>query len=183
MNDYERFDDCLAALGADANAAEMHGSLCGALCALGELSDADWLAMAAGAARQTPTAAEREVLLAVAEQTRSALNDSNLGFTLILPADEASLAEQALALGDWCRGFLYGLSHGGIQELETLPGDAAEVVTDLLEISRIGVEDAEVEAEAAEQQLLELGEYVRMGVLLVNEELQPLHTPPPATVH
>lgn len=184
MNDYDLLDDCLAALDADVNAAETHGSLCGVLCAVGEISEQDWLKMAigdGGGELVVPSAAEKKVLLDVSEKTLADLNDGSLSFQLILPDDEADLEDQVMALGDWCRGFMFGLSHGGIQELNKLPGDASEVVADFLEISQIGVDG--MDREEAEEQLVELTEYVRMGVVLINEELQPMKEAPQKTVH
>jgi hypothetical protein len=166
------------------NAAETHGSLCGVLCAVGEISEEDWLKMAigdGGGELVVPSASEKKVLLDVAKKTLADLNDGNLSFQLILPNDEADLEDQVMALGDWCRGFMFGLSHGGIQELNKLPGDASEVVADFLEISQIGVDG--MDREEAEAQLLELSEYVRVGVVLVNEELQPLKETPKDTAH
>lgn len=184
MNDYDVLDDCLAALNADVNAAETHGSLCGVLCAVGEINDDDWLKMAigdGGGELVVPSMAEKKILLDVAKKTLADLNDGSLSFQLILPDDEANLEDQVMALGDWCRGFMFGLSHGGIQELHKLPGDASEVVADFLEISQIGVDG--MDPEEAEEQLIELSEYVRVGVVLVNEELQPLKEAPKDTVH
>ena len=52
---------------------------------------------------------------------------------------------------------------------ESLSDDAREVVSDLAEFTRI--EPEEEDSEAAERALAEIAEYVRMGVLLIYEEL------------
>lgn len=184
MVTYDELERCLAKVGAEAEAAETHGGLCGVLCAIGEIEHADWLRMALGdeVDMDAVTPAQGKLIVDVATQTREALNSGELDFALMLPdEEEADVEDQVLALADWCRGFMYGLSHGGIQDLKSLPGDAAEVVDDILAISQVGVEG--MDREEAEAQLLELSEYVRMGVLLVNEELQPLKQKPADTVH
>jgi hypothetical protein len=66
---------------------------------------------------------------------------------------------------------------GGIGDTAELPGDVAEIIQDISEISRADV-DGGAQGEDEENALSELVEYVRMSVLLVNEELQPMKAPP-----
>lgn len=184
MVTYEELERCLAKVGAEVEAAETHGGLCGVLCAVGEIEHADWLRMALGdeVDMDSVSPAQGKLIVDVSTQTQQALNSEELDFALLLPGDEeADVEDQVLALADWCRGFLYGLSHGGIQDIQSLPGDAAEVADDILAISQAGVEG--MDREEAEEQLLELTEYVRMGVILINEEMQPMKAKPAATVH
>ena len=102
------------------------------------------------------------------------INDALTEFYLLLPEDNAPLVTRAEALGEWCQGFLYGLAAGGLKEDTKLPENSQEIMRDMLEISRASAdEDAEMD-EADEIALMELVEYVRTGVLLINEELQPL---------
>ena len=49
----------------------------------------------------------------------------------------------------------------------------AELIRDLVEIARAG-HDVSQEDENDEESYMQLYEYVRMGVLLINEELQPI---------
>lgn len=180
MNNFQKLEDCLAKVRVAAGAAETHGTLCGALCVLGELGEKEWLALAVESEGEL-SAEARQQLLSLQEQMQAELQDEAIGFAPLLPEDDAALDVRANAIGDWCRGFLYGLSHGGIQDVSKLPGDAAEVVEDFLAISQIGTEG--MEDESAEAQLLEITEYVRVGVLLVNEELRAMRVQPDGKVH
>jgi uncharacterized protein YgfB (UPF0149 family) len=104
---------------------------------------------------------------------------------LLLPGEEAALPERADALGSWCQGFLLGLSLGGVQDIGKLPGDAAEVVRDMVELSRAGSYELSGSDED-ENAYAELLEYVRTGALLVNEEMNPIKAPPvvdPKSLH
>ena len=56
---------------------------------------------------------------------------------------------------------------------ERLPGDAGEIVRDLAQIMRAGVDEREA-TEANESALAELVEFVRVGVQVVFEELRTL---------
>ena len=116
-----------------------------------------------------------EVILA---QMRSA--DPYGGFQLLLPDDDDELDERTEALGDWCLGFVYGLAAGGLSEDSELPEDTRELLMDFIEISRasndVGELDDDSDEEEDEHAFVEIVEYVRTGVLLINEELQPLQT-------
>jgi uncharacterized protein YgfB (UPF0149 family) len=129
-------------------------------------------------------------LIQLHKVTTEQMNDSEIDFELMLPDDEESLELRVEALGTWCQGFVYGLAAGGIQEDTQLPDDSKELITDILEISRAGYaadEEAEMNAslnddsEEDEVAFMEVSEYVRMGILLIYEELQPLQSS--QTVH
>ena len=69
--------------------------------------------------------------------------------------------------------------------LKGLPGELGEIVRDLTEITRAGVDSTDGE-EANESALAELTEFVRVGVQLVFDELEPLrerHIPPGHVLH
>lgn len=109
------------------------------------------------------------------DSVKAELYDPEMGFELLLPDEETALPDRLMALGDWCQGFVYGLGRGGIKP-EMLKGDSAELLRDFIEISRIS--DQSDESEDDEAAYMELVEYVRVGVLLINEEVQPFKAPP-----
>ena len=76
-------------------------------------------------------------------------------------------------MGAWCQGFLYGLGTSSLTDATRLPGDIGEVVRDLTEITRVGADSTE-SLESNEGAYSELVEFVRVGVQLVFEELEPL---------
>jgi uncharacterized protein YgfB (UPF0149 family) len=124
-------------------------------------------------------------LLKIHETAVRQMNDSNVEFELMLPDEDESLEMRVEALGTWCQGFVYGLAVGGIKEDSELPDDSKELIKDIIEISRAGyVADDEAELDADEDDevaFMEVSEYVRMGILLIYEELQPLQSS--QTVH
>ena len=155
--------------------AEAHGSLAGALCASAGYGVDDWLAeiLPEGAEHGPAGASLRELY----EETRGALGGAQMQFDLLMPDDDEPLELRAAALTLWCNGFVYGLGTGGAADPERLPGDAGEIVRDLAEITRAGVDEREG-AEANEAALAELVEFVRVGVQVVFEELGALRQPP-----
>lgn len=182
-HDYAEIQRSLLASHAVADPAEAHGTLAGALCALVPYRLEDWLAeilpdggSAAGAdpALQTLYAA-----------TVAALSGPDMQFDLLIPDEDRPVEERTHALTLWCTGFLYGLGTSGVADAQRLTGDLGEIVRDLTEITRADV-DATDTAEANESALAELVEFVRVGVQLVFDELEPLrecHTPDRHVLH
>lgn len=158
--------------------AEAHGSLAGALCATDGYGVDDWLAeiLPEGA---VPEETAVSSLRGLYEATRAALTGTQMQFDLLMPDDDAPIELRAEALTLWCNGFVYGLGSGGAPDPEQLPGDAAEIVRDLAQIMRAGVDQREG-VEANESALAELVEFVRVGVQVVFEELGALRHSPPA---
>jgi uncharacterized protein YgfB (UPF0149 family) len=117
------------------------------------------------------------------------MNDIDSDFDLMLPDDDEPLEARVEALGVWCQGFVFGIAIGGIKEDTELPADSKELIKDIIEISRAGyVVDEEAELAVSEEgdeedevAFMEVSEYVRMGILLIYEELQPLQSS--QTVH
>lgn len=165
--DYAQIQRSLSASRALTDPAEAHGTLAGALCACGPYRLEDWLAdilPEGGGGGIDPALA---MLYAA---TVESLNGAELDFDLLMPDDDRPIEERTGALTAWCTGFLYGLGHNGFDP-QRLSGDLPEIVRDLTEITRAGV-DASDSAEANESALAELVEFVRVGVQLVFDELQ-----------
>ena len=78
------------------------------------------------------------------------------------------LREQANTLVEWCQGFLVGL---GLSSVETSDEEVLEMIKDISEISQLEVDLLDNEEDA--QDFYEIVEFVRMGVLFIQETLQP----------
>ncbi len=150
-------------------AAECHGLLCGLLCAPEDSPEEAWFREICEDVEARPELLA--VLRAAREDAVRQLFGGRLEFTPLLPGDEEALAARSTALGTWCDGFLMGLALGGLRDWEALSEEAREIVSDFSELTRI--ETAPQPDEAGEAAYAELVEYVRVGVLLLNEELHP----------
>jgi len=177
--DFLELDQALARADAAAGAAEVHGLLCGLWCAAGRVDEGLWLAQVFEDADPRDVAVQqgRAAVQALADWTVPALNDPVLGMDLLLPADSRPLADRTVALGEWCQGFLLGLAAGGIARDTPVPDDVTELLHDFTEISRAGF-DTESGNEEDEHAFAQIVEYVRVGVLLINDELQPTGAAP-----
>lgn len=181
--DFEQLELALARAGAVMGAAECHGTLCGMYC-VGQTPDSAHLtrrALGEGDVAEVSGEACRQALDDLSAQTGEILEHAGLEFEPLLPHDAHDLQARVEALGAWCQGFLAGLGEGGSGLLEKLPEDSREVVGDLVEISRAGLEVEDSELEEQETAYAEIVEYVRVGVLLLLEDLNPRESggPPP----
>jgi uncharacterized protein YgfB (UPF0149 family) len=176
MLDYDRLRDSLADVGAVVAVAELHGGVCGALCTSDSRAAARWLRDCLDDQRlEGPTGEVARELDELVVASLRMLGDEDLRFEPLLPSDDAPLEERVQALALWCHGFLAGLGatapgfrtgRGG--DMEQLD----EVLHDFGEISRAGVSEEEAAGpDEADFALAEVHEYVRVGVLLVYEQL------------
>ncbi len=175
---FERLEDSLRAAGVAMGASEAHGLMCGVMCASRPASH-DWLGEILLESDAGDVHAEecRELLLAGYSHTALDLRSKQFDFHPLLPDDAAALDERSRALAEWCTGFLFGLNWAGVTPQQShLPDDTREVLQDLCEFAgiRAGVEDCEAE----ERAFCEIVEYVRVGVMLISEELAVLSGSP-----
>jgi len=168
---FEQLQTALRAAAAPAGAAESHGTLCGAICT-GVEYDSAWLAHLLGEPPgNAPDPDSRNLLHALETRTRRQLAAFDMEFAPLLPADDEPLPQRVDALGHWCQGFLFGLSLGRSREvLEALGGEPGEVLHDVKEIARAGLEPSGAD-EADDQAYVELAEYLRVAVQILYEEL------------
>jgi len=179
----EELEELLYRVDATMGAADAHGALCGMLCARGAIELSEWVDHVIGEQEQGNELLHDVVhkLSDLHQSTLEMMNDATGDFKLLLMDDDDPLPERIEALAAWCQGFIYGLAAGGIQEGSELPEDTAELLKDMIEISRAGhdVDDTGLEESDDnddEVAYMEIEEYVRMGVLLIYEELQPLQS-------
>lgn len=169
---FKDFEDVLATAGGLADAAEAHGSLCGALCSVSPYRMQDWIneILPDGAALSEESSAMIERVFTA---TATSFGEQGMEFEPLLPDDGQPLNGRANALALWCTGFLYGLGTGYVSDLDALSGDVGEIVRDFTEISRATGDDAEGD-ESNEQAYAELVEFIRVAAQVVFEELLPL---------
>jgi uncharacterized protein YgfB (UPF0149 family) len=175
----QRVDAALGQVETEMRAVECHGTLVGMLCAKGAMERSEWLDFIAHALDPADLLAREalESFGALFETACAQLADPTLDFQPLLPDDETPVEARIEALAQWTQGFLLGMSAGGIKALERLPGDSGEIVRDFVDICRADTYELE-NGEEDEVAYNELLEYVRAGVLLINEELHPSKAPP-----
>jgi uncharacterized protein YgfB (UPF0149 family) len=173
--DYSQLALLLTRSGSPLPPAELHGGLCGVICASGRKAASGWLdELIDDCTGDAATLAELDnQLRMLGTVTFNALSGWTLEFNPLLPDDDSAIAQRAEALALWCHGFLAGLIVGGVDlasEPSGLSAEINELVRDFAEISRAGA-DGEESGESGDRSLTELIEYVRVGAQCIFEEL------------
>ncbi|ASJ75977.1 hypothetical protein IMCC3135_29635 [Granulosicoccus antarcticus IMCC3135] len=157
--------------------AEVHGLCCGLLCSMSSTAaKTRWFTELLDAASLSPEAVaskagELKTLDEWFGQTLGTLNDADMDFSPALPDDDVSVQVRTRALGDFCGGYTYGIGIALSQRgHKPLPADTREIIEDFQAIEAADVDDSSTD----EVVFTELLEYVRVGVLLILEELRPI---------
>ncbi len=163
LPDVSEIDAALRARTIAVGASELHGSLSGWI-AGGGATDAGWLVEVL-VDDTLPRLGEDDVLERLRRVTEVQLEDRSFGFALVIPGEDASLAERSGALFDWCRGFVgaFGLAAGSAPPLSE---ESSEALVDLVKLSRATAqEDGDQDDEDA---LAEIEEFIRVAALLLH---------------
>ena len=168
----ERLGHGLRSMGFAQTPASAHGLFTGCLVA-DPAAGVDALERSLGSALPLTEGAEPAFDALVGEIRRALLAqlyDVELGFGPLLPEDDA-IEAQVQALSEWVDGFVAGL--GQTPRLGELKPSAevTEILRDFAEIARLEPEPEDDEENAVAFE--ELNEYVRVGVLLIADELAP----------
>lgn len=165
--DYRQLTDHVEAARLGYSAAEIHGILAGMLCGRA----ANWQQILfeevdpEDAQVQDCTTEVENLLLFSAEELRS----GNIPLQLMLPEEDAPVAERATAIRDWSQGFLFGFGLAGEQKQQLLNSDAGEALQDFAEIARMNVQNFG-ELKEAEEALMQLEEYLWVATSLIWHE-------------
>ena len=190
--EYDALHDSLVHAGVVLALPELHGAICGALCAGGTEAALGWLEQAiaddqADDVDPLSLVPVRDSLHELVDASFRELEGDSLSFEPLLPNDDAPLPDQVQALAAWCQGFLAALGESAPEiARESQPRSAAErdsqqaqtnlaeILADFAEISRAGLSDDEAaDRDQADFALAELKEYTRMSAQIVFEELRP----------
>lgn len=108
--EYDALRESLARAGAILALSELHGGICGALCASGPAAAETWLDEGLiDEPEAGPHTDLRSALHDLVTASWEYLSSTTLEFEPLLPEDDAPLDEQVEALAAWCHGFLGGL--------------------------------------------------------------------------
>jgi len=166
MPTYRAMSSALRRVNSQLSAAECHGLIAGALNTQSTASIARFFTDDAESLQQD--AEFSELISQLVQVSSEGYKDEDFNFQLLLPDDAVPLLERSRALAEWCGGYVMGLLESGLKEFDKLPKDAAEVAKDLVEISQL---DVSVDVSGTDSDLMQLEEYVRVGVQIIYAEL------------
>ncbi len=177
---YAAFATLLAGTPQTVSPAELHGLLLGRSCAGAGFDVERWLTDASDLLGEAPQENIRQALIGLQEMVKGELAGDDIAVVLLLPSDDAPLSERAVALGQWCQGFLagFGLTAGD----RALSTESVEVLQDLSAIAQI--QDSLEESEDGETDYMEVMEYLRVApLLLFTECAKPVPAAPKPSLH
>ncbi len=168
---YDLVDRRLRAAGIEVGASEVHGLMSGLLCSGSADAPLLWVAELFDHIDSGGMASRecQQLLYRLFQLTRKQMEDPDSGFSLLLPADGRPLKQRALALVEWCQGFIYGMGLSGVGE-RSFSGEIREALTDLGEITRMDHDRME-ESEENEEAYMELSEFIRVAAMLVRAHM------------
>ncbi|MDH3355735.1 MAG: UPF0149 family protein [Chromatiales bacterium] len=177
----EQLNQWLKSLGANIGPVEFHGMLAGLITTQGAEAEQLYREELIPSDYDPADLLQQEALDGIAlpyASLREQLNDSQLSFYPLLPDDERDFEERVDAVAEWCQGYLFGLSRGGLPDTARLSDETNEFLQDMLSISR--AENFELDGDEEDESALhEIIEYLRAGVMVVHDELQPATPAPP----
>lgn len=164
--DFDDTSDLFVALGAHSSPSEVHGLLAGQLAAGKRMTDKQWLAEAQDLmdADKGFAADDEEAVHCIYANTLAALADDDFGFYPLLPDEDAELEIRLSCLAAWCQGFMAGfaLVEKSIASLSDTVNDALH---DMAAITQVGLDDDEAADSAADDDYMQLVEYVRLAAM------------------
>lgn len=182
--DFEQVNEAIAPFPELESPAFIQGMLIGLLCGDNDIQEAVWVKKLIEEAQiKSVKESFLKVLDEVFQETNKGMNGSGFELNLCIPDDSESLVFRAAMLGQLCEGILYGLGLiGALNDAgREIPREVQELVDDLGQIARIdidGLKDSESLTDVEESDFMELVEFVRVGILTINEELNPTQAPP-----
>lgn len=167
--DYDDLAAALSALELDLTPSEAHGLITAAA----SFQQAPHLAYLLFGIGNTPRTPAADHLLALAqtlsEDVRRRLEQTDFEFEPML--GDGALPAQVDNLAAWARGYVIGLTAGGVRDADQLSGDAGEFMLDTITIGEAEMDEGS-DPEQQEREIAEIVEYLRVGVQLVYEELR-----------
>lgn len=174
LPDYREFVELIETLALPISASELHGLLCGYLCA-GAISEGETYLRALLSNKNE--AVSREAALAMFEiyaVSQQQINHFDFEFKMLLPDDDAPLVERAQAFSEWCEGFTQGITLVGVDQEQLHEEEAQEALQHLVEFAQLDYASLDIE-EADEKALWDVSEYARMAVLRIHADLLTSH--------
>jgi uncharacterized protein YgfB (UPF0149 family) len=170
LPEYDGFVESIASLMLHISASELHGLLCGYLCAGSTRQGEAYIRALLNNKKDTESRNALLSLFSLFSISQQQINNFDLGFALLLPADEEPLRDRAQAFSEWCEGFTQGLSLAGVDGDHLHDEEAQDALQHIVEFAELDCDSLDVDEED-EQALMEVTEYTRMAVIRLHGDI------------
>lgn len=171
---YTEVANALKKTPANFDAAQVHGLMCGLICATSGQAETHWEKLLFGSSKSQKA---KEILQELYENSYHQMSEFSFEFSLLLPDDNEDINQRAEALGLWCQGFITGLEQCKVPIQNRVPDEVTEALNDIIEISQVNYGDI-ASTDDDETAYFELVEYVRLAALMIFQELKSADEPP-----
>ena len=168
---YQTFVDNISVLDLPISSSELHGIMCGYLCAGAASEGEAYLGALTPNNKNASTRAAAHAIFAVYTVSQHQLANFNFDFQLLLPDEHESILQRALAFSEWCEGFTQGMAMAGVGYEQLADEESQEALQHMLEFAQLDYESLDVNEED-EKALVEVSEYARMAVIRLYNDLQ-----------
>ncbi len=184
LPDYHTFIDSIDVLSLPISGSELHGIMCGYLCAGATNEGEAYLRALMNNRSDTGLRRAALALFGVYAVSQQQIIGFDFEFQLLLPDDNDALAERAQAFSEWCEGFTQGITLAGVSYDQLHDDEAQEALEHLTEFAQLDYHTLRID-EDDEHALMEVSEYARMAVLRIYGDLHAsnLKNGPSETAH
>lgn len=164
---YQIINEILQRYDSDLEPAQAHGIASALLCVDPNAQGVTWLAQIVDE-EQSLLEEDKATLADLFELTRTFLQPEQAGFDfdLLLPTDE-DLQEQAIALSQWCEGFLWGIGYASANAPPSQ--EITAILREIIEFTKLDT-DIDEENEEDEEAFMQIHQYLRAAVLIIRDE-------------
>ncbi len=174
---HDDFANALAILALPISGSELHGIMCGYLCA-GAIREGEYY-LSALSADYKDSESRRATLMMfeIYSLSQQQLSDFNFNFQLLLPSEKESLATRAQAFSEWCAGFIQALELAGINSANLDDEDTEDIFQHLSEFAQLDYGNINVDEEDDDDEnaFMEVSEYARMSIVSLYHSLHSQH--------
>ncbi len=170
LPNYHDFMYAIAILALPISGSEVHGMMCGYLCA-GATSEGEAYLRALMTNKSDNGLRNAALaLFGVYAISQQQLLNFDFEFQLMLPDDDEPLAERAQAFTEWCEGFTQGVTLAGIGYEQLQDEEAQEALQNMTEFAQLDCQTLNSDEED-ERSLVEVTEYARIAVMRIHSDL------------
>ncbi|KTD33945.1 hypothetical protein Lmor_1927 [Legionella moravica] len=170
LPEYADFAESIAVLSLSISGSELHGMMCGYLCAGADSQGEAYLRALLNNKKDEESRNALLVMFSVYAISQQQINNFDFEFELLLPDENESLVERAQAFSEWCEGFTQGLTMAGVDADQFYEEEAQEALQHIIEFAELDCETLDVDEED-EKALMEVSEYARLAVIRLHGDL------------
>jgi yecA family protein len=173
LPDFDEVANLLAQANAVIGLAEAHGMLTGYVCAGQQVDGHNWLETILGVSEVNNPISRQlfDTFIQLYNTTSLQLEDTDCAFKLLLPSDHEKISKRLLAVREWLQGFLSSLGLANVEIEVEEDSEIEELLEDFVEITRM---DCRVTGATQDDEIAydNLAEYVRMGIIMLYDQLR-----------